>query len=63
MRQIVYAGPHTVVSVPSHQLAEVEHGVPVEVPDHVAEDLTAGGTSTVWLAVPKPVATSTGKGA
>lgn len=51
MPLIVYAGHTPTVSVPGHNLAEVEHGVPVDVPAHVADDLTAGGTSRVWLYV------------
>jgi hypothetical protein len=61
MRKIVYRGSHDLVSVPAHRLVDVEHGVPVEVPDHVADDLTGGGTSLIWLAVGakgKPSATS-----
>lgn len=53
MRTIVYAGHTPEVSVPAHQLAEIKAGVPFEVPDHVADDLTASGTSTVWLHVVK----------
>lgn len=63
---IVYRGHTPEVSVPAHRLTATA-GVPVEVPDHVAADLTAGGTSTVWLEVDaKPSAattTTTGKGA
>lgn len=51
MPQIVYQGPHALVSVPAHQLADVEHGVPIDVPEHVAADLTLGGLSPVWLAL------------
>lgn len=49
MPLIVYAGHTPEVSVPAHQLAEVKAGEPFEVPQHVADDLTAGGTSTTWL--------------
>lgn len=48
MPLIVYRGHTPVVSVPTHQLDDVERDVPVEVPDHVAADLTLGGTSAVW---------------
>lgn len=51
MPLIEYRGHTPVVSVPAFQLAEVEHGVPVEVPQNVADDLTLAGASTVWVVV------------
>lgn len=51
MPLIVYAGHTPLVDVPEFNLADVEHGVPIDVPEHVAEQLTAGGTSRVWLHV------------
>lgn len=50
MRQIVYQGHTPEVVVPMYRLT-VQAGVPVEVEDHVAEALTEGGASRVWLAV------------
>lgn len=49
-RQIVYAGYTPEVVVPAYRLTATA-GEPIEVPDEVADDLTAGGTSAVWLAV------------
>lgn len=51
MPQIVYAGHTPEVSVPAHRLTEVRAGEPIDVPQHVRDDLTAHGTSSVWLDV------------
>lgn len=51
MRTIEYRGHTPVVDVPIHQLAGVRAGVPFEVADDVAADLTLGGASEVWVDV------------
>lgn len=51
MPLIEYCGHTPVVSVPTYNLAEVVAGVPVDVPEHVAQDLTLGGTSATWVLV------------
>lgn len=51
---IEYRGFTDVVNVPAHNIAEAKRGVPIEVPDHVADDLTLQGTSSTWVAVDPP---------
>lgn len=51
MPWIEYRGHTPEVSVPTHNLAAVERGVPVEVPQHVADDLTLAGASPTWVLV------------
>lgn len=50
MPLIEYRGHTPVVSVPTFQLADVERGVPTEVPADVAEALVGDGTGP-WVLV------------
>lgn len=45
---IVYLGYTPLVCVPTWGLMQVRRGVPVEVPEAVAADLTLGGQSAYW---------------
>ncbi len=51
MPLVAYGGHTPVVSVPGFNLSDVERGVPVDVPEHVAEALTLGGASPDWRRV------------
>lgn len=60
MKWIEYRGHADAVEVPTHHL-EATNGVPVEVPDDVAADLTAGGVSETWVEVAAPAKPKTVK--
>lgn len=51
MPLIEYRGHTPVVSVPAFRLVDVKAGESIDVPEHVAQDLTLGGTSAVWVRV------------
>ena len=49
MPLIEYVGFTPVVSVPTYQLSDVHAGVPIDVSEEIATDLTEGGTSSSWV--------------
>jgi hypothetical protein len=51
LRAIEYRGHHAAVDVPLFQLGGVPARTPVEVPDEVAQALTEGGSSELWVDV------------